>query len=133
LGDSKQHTKGKRNFEDTKKIYPNHQDERYVYHSDLSRYVSDCTVCNVAELFNFYSSAYIELHVHVAMDIQHTIVYMLCIAINTTRTVHFVVLLVGNIIHLYIARKKSTINCSKQHVIYSSLLTLFSSTFNVFS
>jgi len=26
------------------KIYPNHQDEWYVYHSDLSRYVSDCTV-----------------------------------------------------------------------------------------
>ena len=27
------------------KIYPNHQDERYVdYYSDLSWYVSDCTV-----------------------------------------------------------------------------------------
>jgi hypothetical protein len=26
------------------KIYLNHQDEWYVYHSDLSRYVSDCTV-----------------------------------------------------------------------------------------
>ena len=26
------------------KIYPNHLDEWYVYHSDLSRYVSDCTV-----------------------------------------------------------------------------------------
>ena len=27
------------------KIYPNHQDEWYIYHSALSRYVSDCTVC----------------------------------------------------------------------------------------
>ena len=26
------------------KIYPNHQEEWYVYHSDLSWYVSDCTV-----------------------------------------------------------------------------------------
>jgi hypothetical protein len=26
------------------KIYPNHRDEWYVYHSDLSCYVSDCTV-----------------------------------------------------------------------------------------
>jgi len=26
------------------KIYPYHQDERYVYHGDLSCYVSDCTV-----------------------------------------------------------------------------------------
>ena len=26
------------------KIYPNHQDEWYIYHSDLSRYVSDCAV-----------------------------------------------------------------------------------------
>jgi hypothetical protein len=26
------------------KIYPNHLDEWYVYHSDLLRYVSDCTV-----------------------------------------------------------------------------------------
>jgi len=26
------------------KIYPNHQEEWYVYHSDLSCYVSDCTV-----------------------------------------------------------------------------------------
>jgi hypothetical protein len=26
------------------KICPNHQDEWYVYHSDLSRYVSDCIV-----------------------------------------------------------------------------------------
>jgi hypothetical protein len=25
-------------------VYPNHQDEWYVYHSDWSRYVSDCTV-----------------------------------------------------------------------------------------
>jgi 5-methylthioribose kinase len=26
------------------KIYPNHRDELYVYHSDLSRYISECTV-----------------------------------------------------------------------------------------
>jgi hypothetical protein len=26
------------------KIYPNHQDEWYIYHNDLSCYVSDCTV-----------------------------------------------------------------------------------------
>jgi len=26
------------------RIYPNHQDEGYIYHSDLSWYVSDCTV-----------------------------------------------------------------------------------------
>jgi len=25
-------------------MYPNRQDEWYVYHCDLSRYVSDCTV-----------------------------------------------------------------------------------------
>ena len=38
------------------KIYPNHQDEQHVdYYSDLSWYVSDCTVCDVFVVFVRYS------------------------------------------------------------------------------
>jgi hypothetical protein len=44
-------SKCKRNFEDIEhKIYSNHQDEWYVYHSDLSWYVSDCTVIALSAL-----------------------------------------------------------------------------------
>ena len=54
LGDSKYHFKCKRNFENilnrTKNI-SNHQDEWYVYHSDLSWYVSDCTVKQNKHIF----------------------------------------------------------------------------------
>ena len=36
-----------------KKIYPNHQDEWYVYHSDLSHHVSDCTVVLSSPICNW--------------------------------------------------------------------------------
>ena len=48
------------------KIYPNHQDEWYAYHSDLSCHVSECTV-HVCSLLNLY----------IFLDTRHTCTSML--------------------------------------------------------
>jgi hypothetical protein len=57
LGDTKQHSLYAKEFLKIylieQKIYPNHQDEWYVYHSDLLRYVSDCTVTVNSDVLSF--------------------------------------------------------------------------------
>jgi hypothetical protein len=37
------------------KIYPNHEDEWYVYHNDSSRYVSDCSVLLFLVIYLLFS------------------------------------------------------------------------------
>ena len=75
------------------KIYPNHQDEWYVYHSDLSWYVSDCTVSvslrRVIRLSQWFIMVCLWLHCISITKMSDTSITVIYQAMSLTVLYHY--------------------------------------------